>query len=165
MRFGCRELGGGSRPEVSRQRPPWPLPHPGPRPFRGFHPCCEGERTRQRRFIWEASLAGVPCGRGGYRGRAMISGVARRGERTAPRIPSGAKPWGGPDAMPRDAAALDRTSDPATDVLVRELRLLLEQARTDATTWRQAWETQVAQQRQLAAPQPKGWWRWLRSTA
>jgi hypothetical protein len=72
--------------------------------------------------------------------------------------------------MPRDAvgvaaaAALDRTSEPATDVLVRELRLLLEQARTDATTWRQAWETQVAQQRQLAAPQPKGWWRWLRST-
>jgi hypothetical protein len=59
-----------------------------------------------------------------------------------------------PDAMPA-AAALDRTSDPATDVLVR---------RTDATTWRQAWETQVAQQRQLAAPQPKGWWRWLRST-
>ena len=75
-----------------------------------------------------------------------------------------------PDAMPRDAvgeppaAAPDCTSDPATDVLVRELRLLLEQARTDATTWRQAWETQVAQQRQLAAPQPKGWWRWLRST-
>jgi hypothetical protein len=67
-----------------------------------------------------------------------------------------------PDAMPR--VALDRTSEPATDVLVRELRLLLEQARTDATTWRQAWETQVAQQRQLAAPQPKGWWRWLRST-
>ena len=73
-------------------------------------------------------------------------------------------------AMPRDAvadapaAALDHTSDPATDVLVRELRLLLEQARTDATTWRQAWETQVAQQRQLATPQPKGWWRWLRST-
>ena len=73
-------------------------------------------------------------------------------------------------AMPRDAvadapaAALDRTSDPATDVLVRELRLLLEQARTDATTWRQAWETQIAQQRQLAAPQPKGWWAWLRST-
>ena len=66
-----------------------------------------------------------------------------------------------PDAMPR---ALDRTSDPATDVLVRELRLLLEQARTDATTWRQAWETQIAQQRQLAAPQPKGWWAWLRST-
>ena len=61
-------------------------------------------------------------------------------------------------------AALDRTNDPATDVLVRELRLLLEQARTDATTWRQAWETQIAQQRQLAAPQPKGWWAWLRST-
>jgi Helix-turn-helix domain len=69
-------------------------------------------------------------------------------------------------AMPRDAvtAAPDRTNDPATDVLVRELRLLLEQARTDATTWRQAWETQIAQQRQLAAPQPKGWWRWLRTT-
>src|SRR3954468_24001306 len=29
--------------------------------------------------------------------------------------------------------------------------------------WSRAWETQVAQQRQLAAPQPKGWWRWLRT--
>jgi hypothetical protein len=80
----------------------------------------------------------------------------------SPTEPTGAAKLHAPADAP--AAAPDRTSDPATDVLVRELRLLLEQARTDATTWRQAWETQVAQQRQLAAPQPKGWWRWLRST-
>ncbi len=90
---------------------------------------------------------------------ALLGGEASQG------VPQSAAD-GVPRHAPGDAAtaAPDRTSDPATDVLVRELRLLLEQARTDATTWRQAWETQVAQQRQLAAPQPKGWWRWLRST-
>ena len=114
---------------------------------------------------------GVPCGRGGISGTRDDLGVwhveASELHRVFPPVQS---PGAVPDAMPRDAvgvaaaAALDRTSEPATDVLVRELRLLLEQARTDATTWRQAWEAQVVQQRQLAAPQPKGWWRWLRST-
>ena len=107
----------------------------------------------------------MPCGRGGISGTRDDLGVwhveASELHRVFPPMQS---PGAVPNAMPRDAVGDNRTSDPATDVLVRELRLLLEQARTDATTWRQAWETQVAQQRQLAAPQPKGWWRWLRST-
>jgi hypothetical protein len=42
-----------------------------------------------------------------------------------------------------------------------------DHARTDAETWRNAFETERAQRLALTAPKPEKpmtWWRWLRAT-
>jgi hypothetical protein len=90
-------------------------------------------------------------------------------------FPPLARPAEAAGALPRDALlqtpldAAERTGGDPTDVLVQELRRVIEDLRADRDHWRTAFETA---QRLLPSPAPRTepepkpltWWRWLRTT-
>jgi hypothetical protein len=119
---------------------------------------CGVDKSTLRRAVKRGTVSGTRDEFGVW--RVEMAEVERvypvRPTEPAEALPRHAVPQTAPDSV-------ERIHDSATDLLVQELRRVIEDLRQDRDQWREQ-----AQRLALPKPEPEKppmtWWRWLRST-